>query len=110
MGVQSVTRLPWVPELVGLGESGLTPLDLPGRAFRVRKPWRGCFAKDIGRLGIFVDVRVNFLRDWETCVRLAAGTGFLDDVDLFEFLTCVELSRIGMGGKVDSAGSAHHES
>jgi hypothetical protein len=110
MGVQSVTCLQWVPELVGLGEPGLTPLDLPGRAFRVCKPWRGYLAKDIGRLGVFVDVRVNFLRDWETCVRFAAGTGFLDDVDLFEFLACVELSRIGRGGKVEHAGRTHHES
>jgi hypothetical protein len=94
MGGQSVSCLHRIPVLVGLGEPGLTPLDLPGRAFRVRRAWRqGLRSCLFGRLGVFVSVTYYHDADWETCLRFSRGRGFYQQEDLFQVLACVELSR-----------------
>ena len=94
MGGQSVPCLQRVPVLVGLGELGLSPLDLPGRAFRVRRAWRqGLRPCLYGRLGVFVSVTYYASGDWETCLRFSRHRGFYQMEDLFQVLACVELSR-----------------
>jgi hypothetical protein len=94
MGADIVTCLQRVPSLVFLGEPGLTPLDLPGRAFRVRRAWRQALRPCLyGRLGVFISVTYYASGDWETCLRFSRGRGFYQQEDLFRVLACVELSR-----------------
>jgi hypothetical protein len=95
MGDRIVSCLHRVPVLVGLGESGLSPLDLPGRTFRVRRAWRqGLRPCLYGRLGLFISVTYYHDGDWETCFRFSRGRGFYKDEDLFSVLACVEFSRL----------------
>lgn len=94
MGDRSVSCLHRVPVLVGLGEPGLSPLDLPGRAFRVRRAWRqGLRPSLYGRLGVFISVTYYAGGDWETCLRFSRHRGFYLQEDLFRVLACVEFSR-----------------
>ncbi|WP_295583792.1 hypothetical protein [uncultured Lamprocystis sp.] len=95
MGEHIVTGFCRAPELVLLGESGLTPLDLPGRTFRVRRLWRsGLNERLCGRLGVFLGVTYWSDGDWQTCFRFSKHSGFFQDEDLFEVLACVEFSRL----------------
>jgi hypothetical protein len=94
MGDWSVSCLHRVPVLVCLGESGLSPLDLPGRAFRVRRAWRqGLRPCLYGRLGVFVSVTYDVSGDWETCLRFSRSGPFYQQEDLFRVLASVEFSR-----------------
>lgn len=95
MGHRSVSCLQRVPVLVGLGELGLTPLDLPGRVFRVRRCWRqGLRPCLYGRLGLFISVTYYHDGDWETCLRFSRHRRFYLQEDLFKVLACVEFSRL----------------
>jgi hypothetical protein len=89
-----------LPVLVGLGagcEPGLTPLDLPGRAFRVQKVWRsGISPLVVGRLGVFVSVTCYYNFEFETCLRFARGHGFFLQEDLLQVLRSIQLSTLGL--------------
>lgn len=96
MGEFIVTRSGLVlPVLVGLGVEGLTPIDLPGMTFRVRRAAKGIFLPSrVGRLGVFLSVTCWSGGDWETCLRFSRRGGFLEREDLFAVLACVEFSRL----------------
>jgi hypothetical protein len=84
-----------VPVLVGVGELGLTPWDLPGRYFRVNAGWRGDLARDglaPGARGCFVSVALDYSGDWSAVLRFIRYPGrFWFDEDLWRLLPAVEL-------------------
>ncbi len=93
------------PVLVGQPSPSLGALALPGRRFRVRcdvppESWCPCgpqyrgYAASLGltggQLGEFNRVSLDRNGDWEARLRFPDGA-FMDDVELFRFLACVEL-------------------
>ena len=102
------------PVMIGLSESGLTPLQLVGRFARVNRDggaetWCPCSASFPGyaayvglRPGrVFMFSRVSFddTGEWEArvLVRRADGQGFniYEDLELFRLLQWVELIPVG---------------
>jgi hypothetical protein len=83
------------PVLVGVLGSGLTPLDLPGRYFRVNVGWRGELARDglsPGARGCFVSVALDCFGEWSAVLRFIRHPGrFWLDEDLWRLLPAVEL-------------------
>lgn len=102
------------PVFLGLGESGLTPLQLVGRFARVNRvsggeTWCRCsepysgYAAYLGlrpgRVFMFSRVSLDDIGEWEArvLVRRSNGEGFhiFDDVELFRLLQWVELIPVG---------------